>query len=117
MITGDVAHRLPNTSNIVFDGIEGEAILLMLNREGIACSSGSACASGSLEPSHVLRAMKVPYTAAHGAIRFSFSRDSTDQDVDRVLEVLPGITEKLRGLSPFRKRRGEEAARYQPTYA
>jgi cysteine desulfurase len=95
-VTGDTAHRLPNTSNIVFDGIEGEAILALLDREGIACSSGSACASGSLEPSHVLRAMRVPYTAAHGAVRFSLSRETTDADVQRVLEVLPGVIDSLR---------------------
>jgi cysteine desulfurase len=115
VVTGDVDSRLPNTSNIAFEFIEGEGILLLLNKEGIACSSGSACTSGSLEPSHVLRAMKVPYTAAHGAIRFSFSRDNTDEDVDHVLAVMPGIVEKLRSLSPFWKS-GQQGA-FAPTYA
>jgi cysteine desulfurase len=115
VVTGDVDSRLPNTSNIAFEFIEGEGILLLLNKEGIACSSGSACTSGSLEPSHVLRAMKVPYTAAHGAIRFSFSRDNTDEDVDHVLAVMPGIVEKLRSLSPFWKS-GQQTA-FAPTYA
>lgn len=101
MMMGDPYARLPNTSNIAFEFIEGEAILLHLNRAGIAASSGSACSSGSLEPSHVLRAMDIPLTAAHGAIRFSLSRDNTEADVDTVLEVLPGIVEKLRSMSPF----------------
>ena len=117
VVTGDPDNRLPNTSNIAFEFIEGEGILLLLNKEGIACSSGSACTSGSLEPSHVLRAMKVPYTAAHGAIRFSFSRENTEEDVDRVLDVLPGIVERLRGLSPFWKNGGAAAAQFAPTYA
>ena len=114
-VTGDAESRLPNTSNIAFEFIEGEGILLLLNKEGIACSSGSACTSGSLEPSHVLRAMKVPYTAAHGAIRFSFSRDNTDEDVDHVLAVMPTVVERLRSLSPFWK--GGEKTSFEPTYA
>jgi len=116
-VTGDASNRLPNTSNIAFEYIEGEGILLLLNKEGIAASSGSACTSGSLEPSHVLRAMNVPYTAAHGAIRFSFSRDNTAKDVDRVLEVMPGIIEKLRSLSPFWQGEGKAKADFTPTYA
>ncbi len=116
-VTGNPRERLPNTANIAFEFIEGEGILLLLNRAGIAASSGSACTSGSLEPSHVLRAMKIPYTAAHGAIRFSFSRDNTDADVDRVLEVMPGIAEKLRALSPFWKGAGEAPAAFAPVYA
>jgi cysteine desulfurase len=97
--------------------VEGEGILLLMNREGIAASSGSACTSGSLEPSHVLRAMNIPYTAAHGAIRFSFSRDNTDADVDRVLEVMPGIIEKLRALSPFWQGADKAPATFNPVYA
>lgn len=116
-VTGDVRERLPNTANIAFEYIEGEGILLLLNKEGIAASSGSACTSGSLEPSHVLRAMNVPYTAAHGAIRFSFSRDNTDADVDRVLDVLPPIIERLRSLSPFWRGAGQEPAAFNPTFA
>ncbi len=100
-VAGDPDRRLPNTSNIVFELAEGEALLLGLNRAGIAASSGSACASGSTEPSHVLRAMKVPYTSALGAIRFSFSHENTSEDVARVLEVLPGIVEKAREVSGF----------------
>jgi cysteine desulfurase len=116
-VTGDPMSRLPNTANIAFEFIEGEAILLLLNREGIAASSGSACTSGSLEPSHVMRAMKVPYTAAHGATRFSFSRENTDEDVDQVLAVLPDIIAKLRELSPFWNKGKGDAKSFQPTYA
>jgi cysteine desulfurase len=101
MINGSVVHRLPNTASISFEYVEGEAILLLLSQAKVAASSGSACTSGSLEPSHVLRAMGVPYTAAHGSIRFSFSVYNDDDDVDRVLEVLPPIIERLRKLSPF----------------
>ena len=98
-VTGDRLERLPNTANIAFQHVEGEGMLLLLNRCGIACSSGSACTSGSLEPSHVLRAMDIPHAVAHGTIRFSFSRDNCDEDVDRVLEVIPSIVEKLRDVS------------------
>ncbi|ACA17962.1 cysteine desulfurase NifS [Methylobacterium sp. 4-46] len=116
-VTGDPDHRLPNTANVAFAYIEGEGILLLLNRAGIAASSGSACTSGSLEPSHVLRAMKVPATAAHGAIRFSLSRETTGEEVDRVLEAMPGIVGKLRDLSPFWSGTGSEAASFNPVYA
>lgn len=97
------ANRLPNTLNVSFEFVEGEAILLMLDDLGIAASSGSACASGSLQPSHVLRAMGVPFTFAHGSIRFSLSRYTTDEEIDYVLRHLPGIIEKLREISPFAK--------------
>ncbi len=100
-VNGDIDRRLPNTTNISFEYIEGEAILLRLNEYGICASSGSACTSGSLEPSHVLRAMGVPYTAVHGSIRFSLSRYTSDKDIDTVLEVMPGIIRDLRELSPF----------------
>lgn len=100
-VNGDTKNRLPNTTNIGFKYIEGEAILLSLNKEGICASSGSACTSGSLEPSHVLQAMGLPYTILHGSIRFSLSRYTTDAEIDRVLEVMPGIVERLRALSPF----------------
>lgn len=100
-VNGDTANRLPNTTNISFEYIEGEAILLRLNEYGICASSGSACTSGSLEPSHVLRAMGVPYTAVHGSIRFSLSRYNSDRDIDTVLEVMPKIIRELRELSPF----------------
>lgn len=100
-VTGDLDHRLPNTSNIAFEFIEGEAILLLLNKFGIAASSGSACTSGSLEPSHVMRAMGIPYTAAHGTIRFSLSRHTTEAEIDRVIQVVPEIIAQLRKLSPY----------------
>jgi cysteine desulfurase len=99
--TGDTLYRLPNTSNIAFEYIEGEAILLLLNKMGIAASSGSACTSGSLEPSHVMRAMGIPYTAAHGTTRFSLSRYTTEAEIDRVIAAVPPIVAQLRKLSPY----------------
>jgi cysteine desulfurase len=109
-VNGDRDARLPNTTNISFEYIEGEAILLMLDEHGICASSGSACTTGSLEPSHVLRAMGVPYTAAHGSIRFSLSVDNTDADVEKVVEVLPSIVRRLRELSPFGRQAGKARA-------
>ena len=103
ILNGDPQRRLPNTCSVSFEYVEGEAILLMLDRHGICASSGSACTSGSLEPSHVLRAMGVPFTAAHGSIRFSFSFYNSEADVDHVLEHLPGIIARLREISPFWK--------------
>jgi cysteine desulfurase len=103
MVNGDRANRLPNTTSLAFEYVEGESILLMLNEYGICASSGSACTSGSLEPSHVLRAMGVPFTAAHGSIRFSLSRYTTRSDIDLVLEKLPPIIARLREMSPFWK--------------
>ncbi|MGF1491388.1 MAG: cysteine desulfurase NifS [Microcoleaceae cyanobacterium] len=101
VVNGDPINRLPNTTNIGFKYIEGEAILLSLNQFGICASSGSACTSGSLEPSHVLRALGLPYSVLHGSIRFSLSRYTTQAEIDRVLEVLPGVIDRLRALSPF----------------
>lgn len=101
MVNGNVQNRLPNTLNVSFEFIEGESILMMLDRFGICASSGSACTSGSLEPSHVLRAMGIPFTAAHGSIRFSLSRYNTQDEVDFVAEKLPAIVNRLRELSPF----------------
>jgi len=101
-VNGARDERLPNTSNISFKYVEGEAILLMLDQFGICASSGSACTSGSLEPSHVLRAMGVPFTFAHGSIRFSLSRFTTEAEIDTVLRELPPIIERLRVLSPFK---------------
>ena len=101
VINGDPVNRLPNTTNIGFKYIEGEAILLSLDQYDICASSGSACTSGSLEPSHVLRALGLPYSVLHGSIRFSLSRYTTEAEIDRVLEVLPGIINRLRELSPF----------------
>ena len=102
-VNGDVANRLPNTTNISFEYIEGESILMLLDQFGICASSGSACTTGSLEPSHVLRAMALPYTAAHGAIRFSFSRYNTMDEVKFTLEKLPPIIARLREISPYGK--------------
>ena len=100
-VNGAGAERLPNTLNLSVHFIEGEGMLFELNRHGICASSGSACTSGSLEPSHVLRAMHVPFTAVHGSIRFSFSRYNADEDVDRVLAAFPDIVGGLRRLSPY----------------
>ncbi len=94
-------NRVPNTTNIGFEYIEGELILLHLSDFGICASSGSACTSGSLEPSHVLKAMGVPFTALHGSIRFSLSRFSTEKEIDTVIAVMPRIIEKLAQISPF----------------
>ena len=100
-VNGDLDHRLPNTLNVSFEYIEGEAIAYHLSDEGICISTGSACASGSLDPSHVIRAMGVPFIAVHGSIRFSLSRYNTMEEVDYVLEKLPPIIKNLRDLSPF----------------
>jgi cysteine desulfurase len=110
LVNGDRVHRLPNTTSLAFEYVEGESILLMLNEHGICASSGSACTSGSLEPSHVLRAMGVPFTAAHGSIRFSLSRYTTAPEIDLVLEKLPPIIARLREMSPFWKGARSEAA-------
>lgn len=101
VVNGKQATRLPNTLNISFEYVEGEAILLLLDEQGIAASSGSACTTGSLEPSHVMRAMGLPYVLAHSSIRFSFSRYNQESDVEKVVEIMPSIIEKLRRISPF----------------
>lgn len=100
-VNGDLENRLPNTLNVSFEYIEGEAIAYRLSDLGICISTGSACASGSLDPSHVIRAMGVPFTAVHGSVRFSLSRYNTDAEVDYVLEKLPPVIKELRELSPF----------------
>lgn len=100
-INGDGAELLPNTVSIAFEFVEGEAILLLLSEFGICASSGSACTSGSLEPSHVLRAMGVPFTCAHGSIRFSLSRFTTDAEINTVIQEMPPIIARLRQMSPF----------------
>jgi cysteine desulfurase len=104
IVNGDRENRLPNTTSIAFEYVEGEAILLLMDEYGICASSGSACTSGSLEPSHVLRAMGVPFTAAHGSIRFSLSIYNTEEEMDFIIEKLPPIIERLRELSPFWKK-------------
>ncbi len=100
-VNGDRVNRLPNTSNLSFEFVEGEAILLMINEYGICASSGSACTSGSLQPSHVLRAMGVPFTMAHGSIRFSLSIYTTEEEIDFVIEKFPPVIARLRELSPY----------------
>lgn len=119
-VTGDPTNRLPNTSNIAFEFVEGEGILLLLNKQGIAASSGSACTSGSLEPSHVMRAMGIPYTAAHGTIRFSLSRENTEAEVDRVIAAVPAVITQLRRLSPYWGENGaveDPEKAFAPSYA
>lgn len=102
-INGDPSNRVPNTTNLAFEFIEGESILLLLDKANIAASSGSACTTGSLEPSHVLRAMGVPYTSAHGSLRFSLSRYNTKAEMDTIIETLVPIIKKLREISPYWK--------------
>ncbi len=102
-VNGDLEQRLPNTLYIGFDAVEGESILLMLDREGICASSGSACTSGSLDPSHVLMAMKVPFKSAHGSIRFSLSHYNTKEEMDIIITTLVPVIQKLRDMSPFWK--------------
>ncbi|BBL72071.1 cysteine desulfurase NifS [Methylogaea oryzae] len=119
-VTGDPDNRLPNTANIAFEYVEGEAILMLLNKQGIAASSGSACTSGSLEPSHVMRAMDIPYTAAHGTIRFSLSRYNTTEEIDRVIAAVPPLIAQLRKLSPYWGENGPVAdpeKAFAPVYA
>jgi cysteine desulfurase len=116
-VNGDPHDRLPNTCNVAFEFVEGEAILLHLNRAGIAASSGSACAAGSMEPSHVLRAMDLNPNALHGAVRFSLSRDNSVEDIDQVIEVLPSIIDKLRALSPYGADVDKGAPEFKPQYA
>lgn len=114
-VIGDVDNRLPNTANIAFAHLDGEAILHHLTQAGIAASLGSACASGSMEPSHVLRAMNVPAELLRGAIRFSLSRGNTDQDIDRVIELIPAIIDRVRASSPsWRASQTSSAATMEP---
>lgn len=117
-VTGDEKNRTANTSNIAFEYVEGEAILMLLNQFGIAASSGSACTSGSLEPSHVMMAMQIPFTAAHGTIRFSLSRYNSEKEILKVIEVMPQIIEKLRLLSPYWKDgKALEIEAFEPAFA
>lgn len=108
VFNGDASKRLPHLSNISFRFIEGEGLLISLDLQGIAVSTGSACSSGTLEPSPVIQALGRNDELARGAIRFSFGKDNTEQDVDRVLDVLPRVVEKLRSLSPLNKVSGFE---------
>ena len=102
-LTGDPVNRLPGIASFVFEGIEGESLLLLLNQHGICASSGSACSSDSLDPSHVLLALGLSHETAHGSLRLSLSVDNTDEDIDFTLDKLPGIVEKLRMMSPLWK--------------
>jgi len=102
-VNGDLVNRLPNTLSIGFDAVEGESILMLLDKEGICASSGSACTSGSLDPSHVLLAMEVPFTSAHGTIRFSLSHYNTKEEMDHIVATMVPAIEKLRAMSPFWK--------------
>lgn len=103
-VNGDRTHRLPSNVNMCFEGIEGESLLLMLDLKGICASSGSACTSGSLDPSHVLLSIGLPHEIAHGSLRLSFGEDTTMEDVDYILSVLPPIVERLRLMSPLWER-------------
>lgn len=103
-VNGEINNRLPNTLSIGFDAVEGESILLLMDQKGICASSGSACTSGSLDPSHVLMAMKVPFESAHGTIRFSLSAYNTQEDIDHIIEAMPPIIKRLRDMSPFWKK-------------
>jgi cysteine desulfurase len=108
-LNGHPVKRLPGNANLSFEFIEGEALLLSLDMKGIAASSGSACTSGSLDPSHVLLAIGLTHEIAHGSLRLTLGDDNTDEDVDYVLEVLPGIVERLRNMSPlFAQHKGEK---------
>ncbi|MFH1380241.1 MAG: cysteine desulfurase NifS [bacterium] len=111
-LNGHPEHRLSNTLNISFEFIEGEGIILSMDIKGLAVSTGSACTSGTLEPSHVLKAMGVPIEAAHGSIRFSLGRSNSASDIDYVIKTMPGIIEKLRSISPLweDKQKGVETA-------
>ena len=99
-VNGDVEHRLPNTANISFARLEAEAILLLLSERDVCASAGAACSSGSLEPSHVLKAMKIDPRKAHGAIRFSLSRFTTAREIERTLEIVPEVIARLRKVMP-----------------
>ena len=99
-LTGDPVHRLPGTASFVFEGVEGEALLLHLDAKGICASSGSACSSASLDPSHVLLAIGLPHEVAHGSLRLSLGEENTDEDVDYLLQAVPEVVEYLRNMSP-----------------
>ena len=110
-VTGSRDHRLPGTASLVFEGVEGEALLLHLDARGICASSGSACSSASLDPSHVLLAIGLPHAIAHGSLRLSLGADNTDADVDAMLEAVPEVVAYLRNMSPV-----WDAAEQKPTW-
>jgi cysteine desulfurase len=99
IVNGDPRGRLPNTSNLAFSGVDAQAVLLKLDQEGVCCSLGSSCTTGSVQPSHVLRAMHLPDDRARSSLRFSFGRFNTEAELDHVLEILPRIVRKLRQLA------------------
>ena len=103
-LNGDREKRLPGSVNFSFEGVEGESLLLMLDMKGICASSGSACTSGSLDPSHVLLAIGLTHEVAHGSLRLTLGDDNVPEDVDYILEVLPGIIQRLRSMSPLWER-------------
>jgi cysteine desulfurase len=111
VVNGETGRRVPNTTNISFDRVEAESLLIALDLEGIAVSTGSACSSGTLEPSHVLKAMGLPVHRTQNSLRFSLGLFSTDAEVDRVVEVLPRLVDKLRGLTRKPQSAGEQLAR------
>lgn len=112
-VNGSTSNRVPNTTNIGFQYIEGELILLHLSDLGICASSGSACTSGSLEPSHVLKSMGVPFEALHGSIRFSLSRFTTEEEIEYTLKVLPDVIFKLNKISPYQRELKELEAKHK----
>ena len=103
-LNGDAVRRLPGNVNFSFEGVEGESLLLMLDALGICASSGSACTSGSLDPSHVLLGIGLPHEVAHGSLRLTFSDENTMEEIDYILDVLPGVIERLRAMSPLWER-------------
>ncbi len=100
-LNGDPKQRLCGNVNISFLGVEGESLLLLLDANGICASSGSACTSGSLDPSHVLLALGLPHEVAHGSMRLTISDETTDEDIDYILETVPKVVERIRGMSPL----------------
>ena len=99
-VNGDPGARLPNTSNLAFNGVDAQAILLKLDQEGVCCSLGSSCTTGAVQPSHVLRAMHMTNERARSSLRFSFGRFNTEDELDKVIEIIPRTIRKLRGLAP-----------------
>ena len=107
VLNGDRAHRLPGNAHFCFEGIEGESLLLLLDEYGVEASSGSACTSGSLDPSHVLLAIGHPHEIAHGSLRLTLSEYTTEEEIDYALSVIPQVVERLRGMSPIWRDKAE----------
>jgi len=100
-VNGDLEHRMFNTANLSIEGVEGEGLIVGLDMQGICVSSGSACSSGATEPSHVLKAIGLPMELLKGSVRLSLGRDNTDEEIERVLDVMPKVVERLRAISPI----------------